>query len=114
MMIELFLASTLVSFVNTEMYEVDSCIGEKFALIEAVNPQWPIQSARFLGVGYVDFKVTVNSEGKVFEHQITRSQPIRIFDRQSLRALKKWKFNSSKHAERCFDVTFKYDSEKFE
>ncbi|WP_194867437.1 TonB family protein [Pseudoalteromonas sp. PPB1] len=114
MMIELVLASTLVSFVNTEMYEIDSCIGEKFELIEAVNPQWPIHSERFLGVGYVDFRVTVNREGKVVEHQITRSQPRRIFDRQSLRALKKWKFNSSKHAERCFDVTFKYDSDEFE
>jgi TonB family protein len=96
------------------MYEVDSCIGEKFALIEAVKPQWPIHSERFLGVGYVDFRVTVNSEGKVVEHQITHSQPSRIFDKQSLRALKKWKFNSSKYAERCFDVTFKYDSDKFE
>ena len=79
------------------MYEVDSCIGEKFALIEVVNPQWPIHSERFLGVGYVDFRVTVNSEGKVVEDQITRSQPRRIFDKQPLRALKKWKFNSSKH-----------------
>ncbi|ARD22975.1 TonB family protein [Shewanella japonica] len=114
MMIELVLASTLVSFVNTEMYEVDSCIGEQFALIEVVNPQWPIHSERFSGVGYVDFRVTVNSEGKVVEHQITRSQPRRIFDKQSLRALKKWKFDSSKHEERCFDVTFKYDSDKFE
>ncbi|MCF2909264.1 TonB family protein [Pseudoalteromonas sp. DL2-H2.2] len=96
------------------MYEVDSCIGEKFALIEVVNPKWPIHSERFLGFGNVDFRVTVNSEGKVVEHQITHSQPRRIFDRQSLRALKKWKFNSSKYEERCFDITFKFDSDKFE
>ncbi|RZM74000.1 energy transducer TonB, partial [Pseudoalteromonas rubra] len=79
-----------------------------------VNPKWPIHSERFLGFGNVDFRVTVNSEGKVVEHQITHSQPRRIFDRESLRALKKWKFNSSKYEERCFDITFKFDSDKFE
>jgi protein TonB len=114
MMIELVLISALASFVNTDTYEVDSCIGEKFALIETVNPQWPIHSERILGIGYVDIKITVNGEGEVIERQITRSQPRRIFDRQALRALTKWKFNASKHEERCFEVTFKFDSDNFE
>jgi TonB family protein len=113
-MIDLVLISALVSFVNTDTYEVNSCVGEKFALIETVNPQWPIHSDRILGIGYVDIKITVSSEGQVIERQITRSQPNRIFDRQALRALTKWKFNISKHEERCFDVTFKFDPDKFE
>lgn len=112
-MLEIFLSAALAKFINTEMYEVDSCIGEEFILVDSVNPKWPIHSERFSGVGYVDFRIAVDNEGSVIEHQITRSEPRRIFDKASLKALKKWKFNASEHEGRCFDVTFKFDSDDF-
>lgn len=107
-MIELILTSVLVSFVNTEMYEVESCIGEKFELVEVVDPKWPIHAENYINP-YVDFRITVGKQGSIIEHKIIRAEPKRIFDREAWRALRKWKFNESEYAERCFDVTIKFN-----
>ena len=113
MLIELLLSSTLLSFVKTDVYEVESCNGDKFELINVATPQWPMHTERLTGLGYVDIRVLVDDSGKVTEAVISESVPFRLFDRASMRAVKKWLFNPSSFSERCFDVRFNFDFDEF-
>ncbi|AZZ98213.1 TonB family protein [Pseudoalteromonas sp. R3] len=111
-MIELFLTSALVSFIETETYVVESCIGEPFQLVEHVNPAWPLHTEHLEEVAFVHIRATVDNSGKLVGYHINDSKMSRVFSRESIRALKNWRFNASEHAHRCFDVTFKFDSDK--
>ncbi|TMP35975.1 TonB family protein [Pseudoalteromonas rubra] len=111
-MIGLFLASTFVSFIDTETYRVESCIGEPFQLVEHVHPVWPLHTEHLEGVAFVHIRATVDNSGKLLGYHITDSKMSRIFSRASIRALKNWRFNESKYAQRCFDITFKFNSDK--
>ncbi|WP_213999711.1 energy transducer TonB [Arsukibacterium sp.] len=113
MMIEILFASTLLTFVVTDEYEVESCSDEKFELLSAIIPRWPMYTERFSGLGFVDIRVMVDDSGKVAETVITDSMPFRLFDRESLRAVRTWQFNRSSYKERCFDIRFKFDFDKF-
>jgi TonB family protein len=107
-MLETILISTLVNFVETSMFKVESCNGQKFTLIESVEPKWPLHTERFKFGAFVDIEFIVDAEGNVKTHKVSRAEPARVFDRESVRALKKWKFNSSKYSERCFEVRFNF------
>ncbi|MDP2562947.1 TonB family protein [Psychrobium sp. 1_MG-2023] len=109
-MISQLFAASLVAFITTDTFEVESCIGERFQLIKSEKAKWPIHSDRF-NSAYVDFKILVDGDGNIFESKILRAEPKRVFDKESLRALKRWKFNESKYSERCFNVTFKFNNE---
>lgn len=72
-----------------------------------------MHTERLNGLGFVDIRVMVDENGKVGESVITDSMPFRLFDRESLRAVRTWEFNQSSYTERCFDIRFKFDFDKF-
>ncbi|MDT3337888.1 energy transducer TonB [Shewanella sp. SP1S1-7] len=113
MMIELLFASTLLTFVETDEYTVESCSGEKFELLSVNIPRWPMHTEKLSGLGFVDIRFMVDDSGKVTETVITDSVPFRLFDRESIRAVRTWQFNQSSYTERCFDIRFKFDFDKF-
>jgi protein TonB len=112
MMIFQVLAVTLVSFISTETFNVESCIAEEFQLVEFTEHRWPLVAsgaalARLRGV--VDLRINVSADGSVYDLKVIQSHPKRVFDKVSRRAVKRWKFNKSDYSERCFDVTLKFD-----
>ena len=111
MLTTLLIAADLVTFVTTDTYELDSCIGEQFKLIKAVELKLPLHTERFKDLGHVDIQVSVNKSGDVVSSEVIHSYPRRIYDREAIRAVKGWKFNSSLHTERCFDIKFKIKPE---
>ena len=108
LMIELILSVTLATFFKTEDFVVESCINEEFSLIQSFTPKRPLHTERIKSEAFVDIKFDVNKYGDVVDIKVVNSFPARIFDRESARALKKWKFNTSTNPNRCFDVRFKF------
>jgi len=108
MMILLALSTILVTFISKPEFEVESCIAEPFALVEYTLPRYPIHVRTG---GYVDLQATVGKDGSVSESTIIRAEPKRLFDKEARRTLKKWKFNTSEHEERCINVTLKWTLE---
>jgi hypothetical protein len=105
-MIELILAASLTTHLLTSDYEVDSCVGAPFEVVNAEKPKWPLDVR--VDKGFTEFKVYVGSNGKVIEQKLIGSYPKRIFDKSSKRAIAKWIFNNSKYQERCFNIKLKY------
>lgn len=108
-MLETILISSLVTFVETSNFKIESCHGEKFTLIESVAPKWPLHTERFKLGALVDIEFIVDAAGNVKTQQVTSAEPARVFDRVSVKALKKWKLNTSKHPKRCFQVRFIFE-----
>ena len=60
--------------------------------IVRIDPQWP-REALIEGIeGYVVVEVTIGADGSVKDVRIIRSEPKRMFDRNVIRAVLKWKF----------------------
>jgi len=60
--------------------------------IVRIDPQWP-REALIEGIeGYVVVEVTIGADGSVKDVRIIRSEPRRMFDRNVIRAVLKWKF----------------------
>jgi protein TonB len=60
--------------------------------IVRIEPQFP-REALLKGIsGWVDLEFTIEPDGSVSNPKIVDSQPRRIFDRNALRAIYKWKF----------------------
>lgn len=60
--------------------------------IVRIDPKYPIQAARDGREGWVRLSFTINEAGGVEDVKVIESQPRRIFDREAVRALKKWKY----------------------
>jgi len=108
-MVTLLIAASFVTFITTDNFEVESCIGEKFQLIESTQIKYPTYThpSQSNQSGYVDLKVYANADGQVSTVNVIRAQPKRLFNKGARRAVKRWKFNKSIHTERCFNVIFK-------
>ena len=60
--------------------------------IVRIDPQWP-REALLDGIsGYVILEFTIEADGSVSDAVVVESQPRRLFDRNAIRALYKWKF----------------------
>ncbi len=60
--------------------------------IVRIEPQWP-REALVAGIeGYVVVEVTIAADGSVKEAFVIESNPRRLFDRNVIRAVLKWKF----------------------
>ena len=60
--------------------------------IVRIDPQYP-RDALLEGIeGYVDIEVTIAPDGSVRSAVVTESFPRRVFDRNAIRAVLKWKF----------------------
>jgi protein TonB len=60
--------------------------------IVRIDPQWP-REALLDGIsGYVILEFTIEADGSVSDAVVVESQPRRLFDRNAIRAIYKWKF----------------------
>lgn len=60
--------------------------------IVRINPKYPTTAAREGIEGWVQLSFNVSPSGEVIDAQVTDSEPKRIFDREALRAIKRWKY----------------------
>jgi protein TonB len=58
-----------------------------------VEPNYPRKAARSGTEGWVEVKFTVLEDGSVSAAKVIKSEPRRVFNREALRAIAKWKFN---------------------
>ena len=61
--------------------------------IVRVNPQYPMRAAERRIAGWVELMFTITTAGTVKDPVVTASYPGSIFDREALRAIRKWKYN---------------------
>lgn len=60
--------------------------------IVQVEPQWP-REALMQGIeGWVRIEFTIKPDGSVADPEVIESEPRRMFDRQALRAIQRWRF----------------------
>ncbi|WP_417762145.1 energy transducer TonB [Shewanella sp.] len=60
--------------------------------IVRIEPQYPIAAARDGKEGFVQLSFTINEIGGVDDVEVINAEPRRIFDREAIRALRKWKY----------------------
>ncbi|MCA1780180.1 MAG: energy transducer TonB [Xanthomonadaceae bacterium] len=57
-----------------------------------INPQYPRDAAMNQLEGYVTIEFTITETGSVTNPRVTDSKPPRVFDREAIRAILRWKF----------------------
>ncbi len=60
--------------------------------IVRINPKYPTAAAREGIEGWVQLSFNVSPTGEVIDAQVINAEPKRIFDREALRAIKRWKY----------------------
>ena len=60
--------------------------------IVRINPKYPTSAARDGIEGWVQLSFNISPTGEVIDATIVNSEPKRIFDREALRAIKRWKY----------------------
>lgn len=75
--------------------------------IRRVNPEYPIDAAKKGQFGYVKLRFLVNEDGDVTAVDTLDAFPAKVFERASVRAVKRWKYQPSdkKH---LFEVRLDY------
>lgn len=59
-----------------------------------VAPKYPIVAARDGKEGWVQLSFSITETGGVSDVQVLASEPKRVFDKEAIRALKKWKYKA--------------------
>jgi protein TonB len=60
--------------------------------INTPAPQYPRQAARLRRAGSVEVEFTVGTDGSVTSSRVVNASPPRIFDREALQAIDRWRF----------------------
>ena len=60
--------------------------------IVRINPKYPTTAARDGIEGWVQLSFNISPTGEVIDATVVNSEPKRIFDREALRAIKRWKY----------------------
>ena len=60
--------------------------------IVRIDPQWPREALVEVIEGYVVVEVTIGADGSVKDVRVIQAEPKRMFDRNVIRAVLKWKF----------------------
>jgi protein TonB len=57
-----------------------------------IEPQYPRQAALARIEGWVEIEFTITETGSVADPRVVRSRPPRVFDREAIRAILRWRF----------------------
>lgn len=60
--------------------------------LRKVQPVYPPEASRRRIEGWVELSFTIDTDGKVTDVQVVRSQPPRVFDREAVAAMRQWTF----------------------
>ena len=60
--------------------------------IVRINPKYPTSAARDGIEGWVQLSFNISPTGEVIDATVVNADPQRIFDREALRAIKRWKY----------------------
>lgn len=60
--------------------------------IVRINPKYPTSAARDGIEGWVQLSFSISPTGEVIDATVVNAEPKRIFDREALRAIKRWKY----------------------
>lgn len=60
--------------------------------IVRIDPQWPREALIEGTEGWVEVEFTILPDGSVADPEVLRSEPPRLFDRNAVRAILRWKF----------------------
>lgn len=60
--------------------------------IVRIEPKYPVQAARDGINGYVVMRFSIMEDGTVDEVEVIEAEPKRVFDKEAIRALKRWKY----------------------
>jgi protein TonB len=60
--------------------------------IVRIDPQWPREALLEGTSGWVEVEFTILPDGSVADPEVLQSDPPRLFDRNALRAILRWKF----------------------
>lgn len=60
--------------------------------IYRVDPNYPLKAYKRRIEGYVELSFTIDEEGRTDDIEVTDANPKRIFEREALRALRRWKY----------------------
>jgi len=60
--------------------------------IVRINPKYPTSAARDGIEGWVQLSFNISPTGEVIDATVVNAEPKRIFDREALRAIKRWKY----------------------
>lgn len=61
--------------------------------IERIDPKYPVSAARKGQEGWVQLSFVIDKEGKVVDPVVEDSSGVRSFEKQALKALKKWRYS---------------------
>ncbi len=61
--------------------------------IVRIEPKYPVQAARDGLQGWVKMRFTILEDGSVGDVEVVEAEPKRVFDREAIRALKRWKYS---------------------
>lgn len=70
----------------------DALVEGELVPIVRVNPQYPREALIDEIEGYVKFEVLIGTDGSVLDVRVTEAVPGRVFVRNALRAVQRWKF----------------------
>lgn len=60
--------------------------------IVRIDPQWPREALLEGTEGWVEVEFTILPDGSVADPEVLRSEPPRLFDRNAMRAILRWRF----------------------